>query len=190
MYKAGGLHTRVFEGSATWRMALRPGRVQQIHKRGERGFDRNGEEFAIEKLTRKPGLVSFQRPSAETGYSHQWREIYPYWGIGVSTCMDNGAFIKHPRLRFDHYVDLVKVWEDTEYIYVEDMYVDVLLHERSYYHVIDLEEFGEALTGRQISITEASRVLENTQHFVDSLKRSHLSYALWKQKYGINRRHP
>lgn len=169
-------------------MALRPGRVQQIHKRGEQGIDRNGETFLIEKLTRRPGLITLQRQSVEPGYSHQLREIYPNWGIGVSSCINDGVFVKHPRLRFDQYVDLVKVWEDAEYIYVEDMYVDVLLHERSYYHVIDLEEFGEALATRQLSITESKRVLENTQHFVDSLKRSHLSYGLWKQRYGINRR--
>ncbi|MCL6445536.1 MAG: hypothetical protein K6T83_19120 [Alicyclobacillus sp.] len=169
-------------------MALRAGRVQQIHKREERGIDRSNESFKIDKLLRKPGLIVVQRPSFETGYSQHLREIYPYWGIGVSTCMNEGVPVKHPRLRFDHYVDLVKVWEDQEYIYVEDMYVDVLLYEKSYYHIIDLEEFGEALYARQISAAEAKRVLENTQKFVDSMKRSRLSYTIWKQKYGIHRR--
>lgn len=170
------------------RMALRAGRVQQIHKREERGIDRSNEPFRIDKLIRRPGLVVIQRPAFEAGYTHHMREIYPYWGIGVSTCINQGTPVKHPRLRFDHYVDLVKVWEDQEYIYVEDMYVDVLLYERSYYHVIDLEEFGEAMFNRQISPGEARRVLENTQKFVDAMKRSRLSYAIWKQKYGRHRR--
>jgi hypothetical protein len=170
-------------------MALRPGRVQQIHKRDERGIDRSNEPFKIDKLLRRPGLISVQRPAFEHGYTHHLREIYPQWGIGVSTCIDHGQKIKHPRLRFDHYVDLVKVWEDQEYIYVEDMYVDVLLYEKSYYHIIDMEEFGEALSLRQVSSTEAKRVLENTQKFVDSMKRSRLSYIIWKQKYGINRKY-
>lgn len=170
-------------------MALRPGRVQQLHKRENRGIDRNGEPIAVDKLLRRSGLVSVQRPSLEYGYTHHIREIYPHWGIGVSTCINEGVQVKHPRLRFDHYVDLVKVWEDQEYIYVEDMYVDVLIYERSYYHVIDLEEFGEALALRQISPAEAKRVLENTQKFVDSIKRSRLSYSVWKQKYGVHRKH-
>ncbi|MCF8563861.1 hypothetical protein LLE49_03785 [Alicyclobacillus tolerans] len=169
-------------------MGLRLGRVQLIHKREDRGIDRSNEPFVIDRLTRKPGLISMQRPSLEAGYSHQLREIYPQWGIGVSTCLDDGVQVKHPRLRFDHYIDLVKVWEDQEYIYVEDMYVDILVYERSYYHVIDLEEFGEALFLRQMSIVEAKRVMENTQKFVDALKRSRLSYAVWKQKYGAYRR--
>lgn len=171
-------------------MALRAGRVQQIHKREERGIDRNNEPFVIEKFTRRPGLIVVQRSAFEQGYTHHVREIYPQWGIGVSTCLDGGVAVKHPRLRFDHYVDLVKVWEDQEYIYVEDMYVDVLIYERSYYHVIDLEEFGDAIYSRQVSQAEAKRVLENTQKFVDSMKRSRLSYQIWKHKYGTNRRYP
>lgn len=170
-------------------MALRAGRVQQIHKREEHGIDRSNEQFTIEKFFRRPGLVVVQRPAFEHGYSSHLREIYPQWGIAVSTCLDAGAQVKHPRLRFDHYVDLVKVWEDQEFIYVEDMYVDVLIYERSYYHVIDLEEFGEAVFTRQISMAESKRVLENTQKFVDSIKRSRLSYQVWKHKYGIHRRY-
>lgn len=169
-------------------MALRPGRVQQLHKRENRGIDRSGEPFSIDKFVRRPGLVYVQRPSFENGYTHHVREIYPHWGIGVSTCLNEGAPVKHPRLRFDHYVDLVKVWEDQEYIYIEDMYVDVLIYERSYYHVIDLEEFGEAISLHQVSSAEARRVLENTQKFVDAMKRSRLSYAVWKQKYGVHRK--
>lgn len=170
-------------------MALRPGRVQQVHKRESRGIDRNGEPFTIEKILRRPGLVSVQRAAFEQGYTSRIREVYPQWGIGVSTCFNEGVAVKHPRLRFDHYVDLVKVWEDQEYIYIEDMYVDVLLFERSYYHIIDLEEFGEALALHQISAAEAKRVLENTQKFVDSMKRSRLSYRVWKQKYGHDSQH-
>ncbi|GGJ05743.1 hypothetical protein GCM10010885_13610 [Alicyclobacillus cellulosilyticus] len=169
-------------------MALRTGRVQQIHKREERGIDRTNEPFVIEKLSRRPGLITIQRPSFESGYTHHLREIYPHWGIGVSTCINDGVPVKHPRLRFDHYVDLVKVWEDQDFIYIEDMYVDVLIYERSYYHIIDLEEFGEAVFSRQVSPMEAKRVLENTQRFVDAFKRSRLSYAVWKQKYGVHRR--
>ncbi|MBX6353083.1 MAG: hypothetical protein IRZ10_07070 [Thermoflavifilum sp.] len=170
-------------------MALRPGRVQQIHKREERGIDRSNEPFKIEKFYRRPGLIVVQRPAFEPGYTHHLREIYPHWGIGVSTCLKDGQPVKHPRLRFDHYVDLVKVWEDQEFIYVEDMYVDVLIYERLYYHIIDMEEFGQALFNREMSLAEARRVLENTQRFVDSMKRSRLSYATWKQKYGVHRRH-
>jgi hypothetical protein len=170
-------------------MALRPGRVQQIHKREERGIDRSNEPFKIEKFYRRPGLIVVQRPAFEAGYTHHLREIYPHWGIGVSTCLKDGQPVKHPRLRFDHYVDLVKVWEDQEYIYIEDMYVDVLIYERSYYHIIDMEEFGQALYNREVSPAEARRVLENTQRFVDSMKRSRLSYSTWKQKYGVHRRH-
>lgn len=169
-------------------MALRPGRVQQIHKREERGIDRSNEPFVIEKLTRRPGLISLLRTAFEPGYTHHLREIYPQWGIGVSTCIDDGKQIKHPRLRFDHYVDLVKVWEDQNYIYIEDMYVDVLLYEKSYYHVIDLEEFGAAIFDRHMSSAEAKRVMENVQRFVDSYKRSRLSYVVWKQKYGVHRK--
>lgn len=180
----------MMERGITQRMAvLRPGRVQQIHKREERGIDRTSQPFAIDKLTRRSGLVVLQRAAPESGYTHQLREIYPYWGIGVSTCLDEGTQVKHPRLRFDHYVDLVKVWEDQEFIYVEDMYVDVLIYERSYYHVIDLEELGDAIHTHQVSAAEAKRVLDNTQKFVDAIKRSRLSYAVWKQKYGANRRH-
>ncbi|MBX5435708.1 MAG: DUF402 domain-containing protein [Alicyclobacillaceae bacterium] len=171
-------------------MALRPGRVQQIHKREERGIDRSMEPFRIDKLLRRPGLIVIQRPAFEAGYTQHLREIYPYWGIGVSTCINDGVPVKHPRLRFDHYVDLVKVWEDQEYIYIEDMYVDVLLYERSSYHIIDLDEFGEAIFEHQLSSAEAKRVMENTQRFVDSFKRSKLSYNVWKQKYGMRRRRP
>lgn len=178
----------VLRGDKRTRMTLRPGRVQQIHKRENRGVDRSSEPFRIDKLTRRSGLITLLRPAFEPGYTDHMREIYPQWGIGVSTCIDNGKQVKHPRLRFDHYVDLVKVWEDHDFIYVEDMYVDVLLYERSYYHVIDLEEFGEALTQRQVSTAEAKRVLENTQQFVDAMKRSRLSYVLWKQKYGVHHR--
>lgn len=168
-------------------MTLRPGRVQRIHKQGEHGIDRNDETFPIYKLWRKPGLVVMHRPPLENGYTYQIREIYPQWGVGVSTCMKDEHQIKHPRLRFDYYVDLVKVWEDQDYIYIEDMYVDVLIYERSLYHVIDLEEFGEALHQRQISTLEAMRVLDNSQKFVDTLKRSRLSYHVWKRKYGSAR---
>ncbi|MCL6637421.1 MAG: hypothetical protein K6T26_05690 [Alicyclobacillus sp.] len=168
-------------------MALRPGRVQRLHKREDRGIDRSNEPFRFDRLIRRPGWIVVERPSFEKGYTHHLREIYPSWGIGVSTCLNQGVPVKHPRLRFDHYVDLVKVWEDQEYIYIEDMYVDVLIYERSYYHVIDLEEFGEAVANRLLSTAEAKRVLENTQRFVDSMKRSRLSYQVWKQKYGAHR---
>ncbi|MCL6516839.1 DUF402 domain-containing protein [Alicyclobacillus sp.] len=170
-------------------MTLRPGRVQRLHKREDRGIDRSDQPFTYDRLIRRPGCITMRRPVQEKGYTHQLREIYPAWGIGVSTCLNHGAPVKHPRLRFDHYVDLVKVWEDQDYIYIEDMYVDVLIYERLYYHVIDLEEFGAAVAARQLSTAEAKRVLENTQRFVDAMKRSKLSYAVWKQKYGANRRH-
>lgn len=170
-------------------MALREGRVQQIHKREERGVDRSNEPFKLDKFYRRPGLIVIERPAFEHGYSNHLREIYPQWGIAVSTCLGEDGPVKHPRLRFDHYVDLVKVWEDQEFIFVEDMYVDVLLYERQYYHVIDLEEFGEAFFTRQVSMAESRRVLENTQRFVDSMKRSRLSYQVWKHKYGTHRRY-
>jgi len=165
-------------------MALRPGRVHQIHKHNQEGIDRANEPFPVYKLWRKPGVIVFHRPALESGYSYQIREIYPQWGIGVSTCMNEERQIKHPRLKFDYYVDLIKVWEDQDYIYIEDMYVDVLLYEHAFYHVIDMEEFGEALFERKISPAEGKRVLENTQRFVDAIKRSHLSYSVWKQKYA------
>lgn len=170
-------------------MALRPGRVQQIDKREARGIDRSNQPFEIEKFSRRPGLISVQRSAFEPGYTHHLREVYPHWGVAVSSCLNEGVQVKHPRLRFDHYVDLVKVWEDQEYIYIEDMYVDVLLYEKSYYHIIDMDEFGEALAMRLMSSTEAKRVLENTQRFVDAMKRSRLSYVVFKQKYGAHRRH-
>ncbi|QQE79477.1 DUF402 domain-containing protein [Alicyclobacillus sp. SO9] len=170
-------------------MTLRPGRVTRIHKHDGTGIDRSDNPFPVYKFWRKPGLIVAHRPALESGYTYQIREIYPQWGIGVSTCVKDDKPIKHPRLKFDYYVDLVKVWEDQEYIYIEDMYVDVLIYERNYYHVIDLEEFGEAVYQHNISLAEATRVMDNTQKFVDAIKRSKLSYQFWKQKYGRNYRH-
>jgi Protein of unknown function (DUF402) len=71
------------------------------------------------------------------------------------------------------YVDLVEVEHIEPGLVVRDLYVDLLVPpcaER--YHVLDLDELADALTGGQITATECATVLGRTQRFIERHLRS------------------
>jgi hypothetical protein len=66
------------------------------------------------------------------------------------------------------YVDLVEVELTEAGLVVHDLYVDFLIPPGAdRYHVLDLDELGNALSQGQITATQCATVLSRTQRFVD-----------------------
>ena len=66
------------------------------------------------------------------------------------------------------YVDLVEVELTEAGLVVHDLYVDFLIPPGAdRYHVLDLDELGDALSQGQITATQCVTVLNRTQRFID-----------------------
>ncbi|MFI9487865.1 hypothetical protein ACIG47_15875 [Promicromonospora sp. NPDC052451] len=66
------------------------------------------------------------------------------------------------------YVDLVEIETTGAGLVVHDLYVDFLVPPGAdRYHVLDLEELGEALDQGRITAAQCSATLGNTQRFID-----------------------
>jgi len=66
------------------------------------------------------------------------------------------------------YVDLVEVELTEAGLVVHDLYADFLIPPGAdRYHVLDLDELGDALGQGQITATQCATVLSNTQRFID-----------------------
>jgi hypothetical protein len=66
------------------------------------------------------------------------------------------------------YVDLVEVELAEAGLVVHDLYVDFLIPPGAdRYHVLDLDELGDALSQGQITATQCATVLSRTQRFID-----------------------
>lgn len=66
------------------------------------------------------------------------------------------------------YVDLVEIDHTETGLIVRDLFVDLLIPPRAErYHVLDLDELGDALSGGQISAAECATVLTRTQRFIE-----------------------
>jgi hypothetical protein len=66
------------------------------------------------------------------------------------------------------YVDLVEVELTEAGLVVHDLYVDFLIPPGAdRYHVLDLDELGDALSQGQITATQCATVLSRTQRFID-----------------------
>lgn len=66
------------------------------------------------------------------------------------------------------YVDLVEVEVTEAGLVVHDLYVDFLVPPGAdRYHILDLEELGDALSQGQITAAQCSTILSNTQQFID-----------------------
>ena len=66
------------------------------------------------------------------------------------------------------YVDLVEIELTEAGLIVHDLYVDFLiLPGADRYHVLDLDELGDALSQGQITAAQCATVLSRTQRFID-----------------------
>ncbi|MFC4628353.1 DUF402 domain-containing protein [Promicromonospora alba] len=66
------------------------------------------------------------------------------------------------------YVDLVEVEVTEAGLVVHDLYVDFLVPPGAdRYHVLDLDELGDALSQGHITAAQCSTVLSNTQRFIE-----------------------
>ncbi|HVQ18984.1 MAG TPA: hypothetical protein VMT27_08105 [Actinomycetes bacterium] len=66
------------------------------------------------------------------------------------------------------YVDLVEVELTDHGLVVHDLYVDFLIPPGAdRYHVLDLDELGDALSQGQITATQCATVLSRTQRFIE-----------------------
>lgn len=66
------------------------------------------------------------------------------------------------------YVDLVEIGHTAAGLVVHDLYVDLLVPPRAErYHVLDLDELADALSGGQITAARCATVLSRTQRFIE-----------------------
>ncbi len=66
------------------------------------------------------------------------------------------------------YVDVVDVEQTEAGLFVHDLYVDFLVPPGAdRYHVLDLDELADALSGGKITAAECATVLNRTQRFID-----------------------
>jgi hypothetical protein len=71
------------------------------------------------------------------------------------------------------YVDLVEVELTEAGLVVHDLYVDFLIPPGAdRYHVLDLDELGDAVSRGQITATQCATVLSRTQRFIDRYLRA------------------
>jgi hypothetical protein len=67
------------------------------------------------------------------------------------------------------YIDLIEVEQpEPKRLVIHDLYVDLLIPPRAVrYDLLDLDELADALQAGAIDTRTASKVLRNTQHFID-----------------------
>jgi hypothetical protein len=120
---------------------------------------------------RRDGIVGYDWGFHQDGKDYRQRSF---------VLLDDGIQINQPVLfpaqqRGWWYCDLVRVTDDGDLLRVDDLWIDVIVGPPDHpYRVLDLHEYGEAITSRQLSVADAADGLARMQSFLDRrLNRRH-----------------
>ncbi len=92
--------------------------------------------------------------------------LLPAWGWQVCRYLD--ARNRETGL-WDWYVDIARIEDKRGNLIVNDLYLDVGVHEGRSYQVLDLDEFSAALAVGEISPTDSRWALESLHRLVELL---------------------
>jgi len=161
---------------------LHPPKIETFDIKSGTNIDPKGIVREVEEYRVEPFGLYLARPTpgrAQFHYLESW--LLPELGLRVTDFWFQPG---HERDQ-DFYLDVVKVTSDSERWVATDLYLDIVLREKSGLHVIDSDELLEASVTGLVSAADAIQALETTYATVEGLACHGYDLGSWLATLGI-----
>jgi uncharacterized protein len=128
------------------------------------------------------------RPLVKHPYISYLRSfVIPGLAIQITRFSHHGVAVPDDYTFFDYYVDIGDVIQkDSEQWVLRDLYLDVLVVKGKAAHVLDTDEYLEAVSEKLISTEEAHFALETTHNLINGLAQDQYNLEAYLKQKGIN----
>lgn len=125
----------------------------------------NGYAYAIGRLERYGEILYFERPFVNHAAIRELR-AYLVPAEGWQICQ----YIPHQGTHWcDWYVDICRITVSAEGWVMDDLFLDLGVHDGKGYDLLDADELADALASGEISTAEAMYALRSTQRLAEAL---------------------
>jgi uncharacterized protein len=111
--------------------------------------------------------------------------LIPGLGLQVSRWRFHEATESNPYSFYDYYIDIGRVKMNAKEWLLRDFYLDVLVVEGRAAHILDTDEYLEAVSEKLMTTEEAKFALETTHALVNGLAENDYSLETWLKQKGI-----
>jgi predicted RNA-binding protein associated with RNAse of E/G family len=166
-----------------------PPKIETFDTKSGTNTDPKGIVRAVEEYRVEPFGLYLARPApgrVQFHYLESW--LLPDLGLRITDFWFQPGYERNQ----DFYLDVVKVRRDGDIWVATDLYLDIVLREKSGLDVIDSDELLDASAAGLLSAADALRALENTYAAVDGLANHDYDLGAWLSTKDITltwRRH-
>lgn len=129
------------------------------------------------------------RPTVDHPYiSYLSAFAFPKLGVQINRfSYHHGVAIPEDYTFYDYYIDVGDVVEQTDEKWVlRDLYLDVVVVEGKAAHILDTDEYLQAVSEKLITPEEAHFALETTHNLINGLAENGYDLGLWLKQKNIN----
>ena len=110
----------------------------------------------------------------------------PKLGIQINRFFHHDKEIPRDYTYYDYYIDIGDVTEKTqEQWLLRDLYLDVVVAEGKAAHILDTDEYLQAITEQLIDTKEAAFALETTHNLINGLAENNYRLEPWLNQKGV-----
>jgi uncharacterized protein len=144
--------------------------------------------FKVNEYEATPDWLYLARPLVDHPYiAHLKAFVIPELGVQINRFFHHDGDIPRDYTYYDYYIDIGDVVEKTQKRWVlRDLYLDVVLAEGKAAHILDTDEYLQAVSERLIDNKEAAFALETAHHLLNGLAKNHYHLEPWLNQKGIN----
>jgi uncharacterized protein len=127
------------------------------------------------------------RPLVDHPYISYLRAfVLPTLGVQINRFFHHDVVVPYDYTFFDYYIDVGDVVEQTgEKWMLRDLYLDVVVVNDKAAHILDTDEYLEAMAERLINPEDAAFALETTHTLINGLAENNYNLAAWLKQKGI-----
>lgn len=155
--------------------------IESVRKDGRR------HDYKIQELKVYENYLYYNRRYVDHKY-HESVEynLFPGENIGIYKLHQTGNLKYDPSEIYKYYVDMVSVSKKGKLWEVKDLYIDFIVKGDGRYYVVDIDEFNEAISRKELKENEVQNALNglnnilkgyyqgnNLEYYIKSLRENH-----------------
>lgn len=160
--------------------------IESIRKDGRR------HDYRIQELkVYENYLYYFRRYIDHKYYESVEYNLFPRENIGIYKLHQSSNVQYNPSEAYKYYVDMVRVSKERKLWKAKDLYIDFIIKGDDRYYVVDIDEFNEAISRKELKENEVKDALNGLNNVLKGYYQSndldHYINSLREQYGGIGK---